>query len=349
MTPYSRLLPAALVSLWCLASPVMADDNTEANRLFVSAVTLYNEGGPRTGDPIADLEGSVVRLQQIRDSLDRIVSDYSGSQLAVQLVIGEQVGPLSRRAIERELRVAEDRLETERCSRVLTRACVISEALEVARNVPHVSYGALADVALERADLAIFEEALDVARRIDPGIFRDMAIAYIAGLQARAGFMTEAFETARGLEGTISHGSALRSIAIAQVASGLFSEALDTAQRLEGEDRDRVLDFLATVQADPASITERLETRRRDQLAYHRERAPSGIAEVLVDPALFPEALEAARAIEEPGDRRSALVAMVWVLADAGLTEEALETARSVDDLGDRVQALLVIARTMPE
>ena len=86
------LRATALILALLLALPAWAQsaDDAAANRLFVEAVQLWNraERERDTGRRIAD-------LQQVQRNLGRIIEQYPGSPLAVRLVIGEKIGPLS--------------------------------------------------------------------------------------------------------------------------------------------------------------------------------------------------------------------------------------------------------------
>jgi hypothetical protein len=85
-----RLLCAAALTL-LLAQPSLADDQAAANRLFVAAVQAWTEAQALP----ADAPERAQRLALVARNLHAIVEAYPGSDLAVKLVIGETVGPLS--------------------------------------------------------------------------------------------------------------------------------------------------------------------------------------------------------------------------------------------------------------
>jgi formylglycine-generating enzyme required for sulfatase activity len=81
----------ALILSLLLAAPALAQsaDDIAANRLFVEAVQLWN----RAEGESAELRPAT--LQKVHANLKTIIERHSGSTLAVRLVIGETVGPLS--------------------------------------------------------------------------------------------------------------------------------------------------------------------------------------------------------------------------------------------------------------
>lgn len=83
-----------------LAAPALAQtaDDAAANRLFVEAVQLWNRA---EGEPV---EQRSATLQKVQANLKTIIDRHGGSALAVRLVIGETVGPLSVAGVERALR-----------------------------------------------------------------------------------------------------------------------------------------------------------------------------------------------------------------------------------------------------
>lgn len=82
----------------CLTLPAVAQtrsDDAAANRLFVEAVQLWNRAEGETG------AARLATLQRVQSNLKTIIERHGGSSLAVRLVIGETVGPLSVARVER--------------------------------------------------------------------------------------------------------------------------------------------------------------------------------------------------------------------------------------------------------
>ena len=88
---------AALIVALLLSLPAWAQtpEDAAANRLFVEAVQLWSRA---EGEPVAE---RAVTLQRVQSKLKTIIERHPGSALAVRLVIGETVGPLSVARVER--------------------------------------------------------------------------------------------------------------------------------------------------------------------------------------------------------------------------------------------------------
>jgi formylglycine-generating enzyme required for sulfatase activity len=99
------LRAAALIVILLLSLPAWAQtpEDAAANRLFVEAVQLWNRA---EGEPVAERAAT---LQRVQSNLKMIIERNDGSSLAVRLVIGETVGPLSVARVERALSEAKAR------------------------------------------------------------------------------------------------------------------------------------------------------------------------------------------------------------------------------------------------
>ena len=234
---FIRLVAVASAMAW-LAAPVSADDNQEANRLFVEAVKAqseYVELGNTFQNMLPELETfdhMLALLEKVHENLTSIVEGYPGSDLAVKLVIGETIGPFSLKdldGIEEELEVARRELrprlvewqERERIARQCfdkpTLGCVLDEALVGVREIEGASdrARALSDIAQAQAEAGLFTEALDIARGIEDASFRARALTAIAQAKDDPALFTEALDTAQGIEDASFRAWALSGIAVA--------------------------------------------------------------------------------------------------------------------------------------
>lgn len=80
-------------------SPAMADEDADANRLFVEAMLAWEQAADMAGGTPKAVAERVALLSAVQSNLDEIINNYPGANLAVQLVIGEAVGPLSREGV----------------------------------------------------------------------------------------------------------------------------------------------------------------------------------------------------------------------------------------------------------
>ena len=156
-----RPIPLALCAVLAgvlIAVPqfLSADDNTEANRLIVETVGLWNEAQELPGDGIEVAERRAALLAEVVANLNTIVNVYPGSDIAVQLVIGQTIGPLSQINAQEALVAAEDKVTEE------------EEAAEAARS----------SCFAEPSASCVFFEALDIAERVEDD--RDRLHAFTA-------------------------------------------------------------------------------------------------------------------------------------------------------------------------
>lgn len=303
-----RVLKSLAVAACFSASPATADDNAAANRLFVAAVTLLNEVLALSDDTVSGLEGRVTRLEIVQANLDRIVSDHSGSDLAVQLVIGAQVGPLSRQRVDRELNAARQRLAMAKCSAELSSACVLAEAS-------------------------------DLAQRMATDVFVMVSMSRLAVAQARAGLIADAMETATGIETEALRESALSRIREVQSEAALAREGRRDMPPSNTEDRDGTMSFQAALEAARALetgsvnrartlvqltldrpehdlITEALEAARSIEDLHDRIWVIGRLAVAHPELRLFGEMLVLARGIERDLVRLDALILIAELLSE---------------------------------
>jgi formylglycine-generating enzyme required for sulfatase activity len=111
-----------LIFALLLATPASAQtaDDAAANRLFVEAVQLWNRA---EGESV---EQRAATLQRVQANLTTIIEWHSGSALAVRLVIGESVGPLSVVRVDRAVVEVQERVAA--AAEAEARAAAIAEA-----------------------------------------------------------------------------------------------------------------------------------------------------------------------------------------------------------------------------
>jgi hypothetical protein len=85
----AALLPAPLTHA------ALADDTADANRSFVVAVRAWNEAEALKVNSMPVAERRAEPLGLAAGNLHGIINDYPSADLAVKLVSGERVGPVS--------------------------------------------------------------------------------------------------------------------------------------------------------------------------------------------------------------------------------------------------------------
>lgn len=231
---------AGLAMFFAVVLPAEADDRAAANRLFVEAVTKWEEAASTSrGSPEA-LQRRVSELEYVARNLKRIVEDHSSSDLAVQLVIGERFGPLSIGQVERELRNARTEVEISHCLSDRKRRCSLADDLMIEALSSAVSMAdgrsagrPLFEIAHEQLEAGLFDAARETAEKIDSRFTRLQLLGRLAAAQTRAGLHDEALETVKSIDEAPDRASALRLLTIAQLKHGSLERALDTASRIE--------------------------------------------------------------------------------------------------------------------
>ena len=199
MTLYIYLAAAMLLSLPTFACSHENEEAHEINRLIVEAATLYEQGKQADNG-----ENAVKAFEQVLATLDRIISDYPESDMAVQLATRGQVGDLKRGNVQMLLNIAREGLEREQqaATKQAARAAGRDAARATKRAKNDAAYAAWqkhVEVAQPLADL-VAEGKLDEAKAQVAAITddndRDGAYGAIAAELARLGNVEEALETA---------------------------------------------------------------------------------------------------------------------------------------------------------
>jgi len=104
----------AVIALLFSVGSAWADDNSEANKLFVEAVKLVNSAE----DLKRGSEGKAVALEEALRKLNEIIDDHPSSDLAVKLITNQDIGDTSLRGVrysaESAREKADKRAEKER-------------------------------------------------------------------------------------------------------------------------------------------------------------------------------------------------------------------------------------------
>lgn len=102
-----RGVTIAMMLLALVPAFAQTPEDAAANRLFVEAVQLWNRA---PGEPVGV---RAMTLRRVQSNLKAIIEQHPGSALAVRLVIGETVGPLSRASVTAGVTQADADLQAE--------------------------------------------------------------------------------------------------------------------------------------------------------------------------------------------------------------------------------------------
>lgn len=317
------LVVLALAASCCIAT-ASADDNAEANGLFVEAVQLFQRA-QTTQDPVSAL----ALYDRSLANLDRIVQDYPKSDLAVRIISGQPTGRMSREVIEQA--AAETRDEV--CWIRPDPQCLLSIAYRTAWDIDDaVQRGMMtAEIALVLAEMGdeaaardAIAQALQSARQVDSDFERDLQLPWIVAAQAKIGDLDAARQTIRSITDPLSRVLGVENIVAAQLAVGDVHGALRTVQRVDDASaRIGMLLSIAHKHAGSGNAT--------------------GAQETLVG------TLRMAHNLKLGGDRAAALAEVATAHAKMGETERALEIAHSIEGASEQATALRIIAAAQAE
>ena len=218
-----------------------ADTNEAANVLFVRALQAIADA-----DTAGTAEARLALLQQAQADLDRILRDYSGSALAVQIISQQRIGIFDPRELVRDIRSAERTVAREvRAAERDTARQAEEAAIEAERE------RRLAIVEAERDSFcpdhpepcALLADAMAIVEIMPRDVERVRALSHIASAYAMMGLtevadlaFADAMRLAEEISGRDWGVSALWPISISQAEAGLFAEALTTVADID-EDR----------------------------------------------------------------------------------------------------------------
>lgn len=189
---------AFAVAVLAATAPVSADDNADANRLFVASMQAWKQAEQLTGDSLEQAKTRLELLQEIDANLNRIVKEHSASDLAVQLLLGP-VGPLELDRLPALIQAAERGVEMRLVDIPVQLAMSLFSAGDT-RN-------ALA---------ALVQAAISSAHQLEDSEGRFWVLAEVAKAQAVTGDMSGALETIYQIEDVDKQSEALRVVAQAE-------------------------------------------------------------------------------------------------------------------------------------
>lgn len=362
-------LAIAMISGFLLGSncsPGLAGDTEEANRLFVTAAKAWSEADALSGSDLSVVETRFLSLNEATRNLNRIVDDHSGADLAVKLMIGENIGPMSMVRVQQARDAARADLSNALAACHDPVVCVSNFALTAARGIDEPSPRAklLARIAIDRTSSELLEEALqasDLIEGIDNAKWRDRGYRFFAEGQVEEGDYSGGFETAgeivdwwqRGfffhslvealaeanefaaamkvahpkLDATYSYPRMIADIAVAQVNAGQPDNALLTIGSLENDwDRDKALERMSIAQAEMGLYDEAIQTLDAIGSLSPLVTAITRLAVAQTDASYLAVALEYAGEIEGEDGRETAYRSISKAQAELGKFTEAAET-----------------------
>jgi len=256
------------------------------------------------------------------------------------------------------------------CLKAPTQACVLRQAVEVARTIgnPRLAAADLSRIAeaqykagLSLEAAATIAQSLQIAASIADYRDRDDVMETIAKVQAEAGKFTDALDAVGSISNRYMQARALGAIAVAEGKAGRFDEALRRAEAIEdlrhralimrrvawdlragaverGED-DKIVALLTAAQA----IEQQYPPPRVMTGIHHPSEfipALAIIAQAQARAGKIADAIRAAKSVTGSTERARAFATIAAELARVGRVASALKVARAVEDRRERGVAL---------
>lgn len=195
---YLCFLVLAAPVWFALPQAAIADENSDANRLIVEAVQLLI-----AADEEQDASKKVELLLSAKQKLESIIENYPGSDAAVKLATGQNIGNLSIDRVSGQL------------------------AGSSAQGLHDL---ALAQFEAENIDgaLVTLDTASEAAQFISDAVTRHLLLLDITLTQAFAGGFDAAFKTAQSINNAYRYTQALDGIASAQIYAEDYNGTLFT-------------------------------------------------------------------------------------------------------------------------
>ncbi|MEJ7613448.1 MAG: AAA family ATPase [Candidatus Fervidibacter sacchari] len=205
------------------------------------------------------------------------------------------------------------------------------QAMEIAKKIEYASRRSevLGEIAVEMVKAGMVEQAMEIAEGIEDAKKRAETLSKIAEKMAKIGIeerakkvFEQALKAAEEIEDTSEWIKALNAIAIRMVISEMFEQAMKVVERIEGVG-NRALALRAI--AEGMAIIRRKEQTKE----------------------IFNQALEVAEEIENTQKRAMILSIIAIGMSKAGIFEQALKATERIKDAEERGKALRKIAEEM--
>jgi hypothetical protein len=315
---------AAILAAHLFALPARADVNTDANALFVQAVQAWEAAGALPAEQTAE---RLELLQSANRNLEQIITDLPGSDLAVRLITGETLGPITLQGSRDALADLTSQTSGQGCATAPTPDCLIDAAVAAwamtdepaLRERPPI----LLIEAMVKADqldraLAILADypfaetyyshmpivdALGQAGQIDAAMaivqqaedpeIRSRLLSHLAAGLATAGRVDEAELILKDLTAPLHRFTVL-------VSLGQFDQMDALIATAPPDKQDFLLGWMAAAAADAGLIDLAQTTRDRLSVGDDRRLADSRIAKAQARAGLLADAIETLQDISDP-------------------------------------------------
>ena len=333
-----NMIFTATMAGFLASTPANADVNTDANALFVGAVQAWTAAVALPADAMAD---RAALLQTVNRNLDQIITDLPGSDLAVRLITGETLGPITLQGARDALAQADAAIPMQDCAAMPTPGCLLQVAVAELGDVedydlklilPRLISG-LADADDTATALALFDRYPD-----SDGYTRQ---AYVARFYARTDQTNLALDIVAATAVPAEQSYIRAAIVQGLMDRGADTDALSVLSQVT-DPADKVLGLIAMQAFDEAfaqidQVPADGQNWVRNQLAIAAAQADQvDRAQMVLDQ------------IDDSDWRKSPIQEIAMAQARAGLVAEAIETAHRIPDPA-RLKIILALWHIAPD
>ena len=335
------LLSGLFIHLPCSA---WAETSAGANSLFVQAVKGFQSAEDISGEDIASAKLRLEVLDEVDTALKTIVEEHSGSDLAVSLVIGETVGPLSIEIVRLARRSAELDFRLAQCSSAPSAECLLNTALDNVSDMKRENQDSwLRDIASAQAHAGLFDQSQETAKSISSTLDQQKALTAISISLAEAGHIDQALSMATTLADESLSSDAYKAIVTSEIELNNLEQAKNFLAKVTDQyQHQNALIDLATALAEKGAVAQALAllTELDD---YWRSAGMRDVVAVQVRDGDYEAALETARDIPTPLYFCEAETKVAIAVDDHEMIEKIVAIAQSMSIANDKENCLRTI------
>lgn len=380
MKTTTLLVAASCVAALVFGAPhsAYADEIAEANQLAVSAVKEWSQATSVASTTMEEVSHRLALLEGVQSKLEKVIDVHSGTDLALKLVIGESIGPISVPTVaiavenarqdvlqkfnncndHRDCAITialvsarslqDDKLRARSLGTLALAtldASILSEALaSVDYNIPGLHGGAVQQFAIKQAEAGRYSAAIETVSKLnDPDLRRD-AFRSISAAMISLGNLPKALESARQIDdGMFDRDFALSDVAAAQTAAGQHADASITLSEIK-DTRDKALVDMAVANAKNGFVDRISETLDAIKREHYLVDGAAQVAAILEDLDFLKKVEDFAHSIDYSHSRDRALKNVATAYAELSLYDSAYKALEGIQNSAWIDNGLIVIA-----
>jgi tetratricopeptide (TPR) repeat protein len=333
MTFRGFLHTAAYVGFVALAgyAPITANAETEesANSLLVRSIELWQKAEAIDGHDLISSQTRLELLESVHKNMKEVVSVHSGSDLALSLIIGEQIGPLSLSIAEEAKLQALRSHQLALCVANPTRECAFALAVDL--TLDKSSRVGVFPIIEGFSQIGNFEEAIKFADNIESEKAKQLAYEKISTALAKAGQFEKAQDVAYQIRDVDYLGSALAEIVDAMTKAGKYDAASRIAKKIaKGNNRRDAIMSISNSLANNGNFDAAF--RIADELDDHWQSIASrNISSAQLEAGHVQAAWNTALSIKDPGYLVEAGIQIAASLEKEEIVQELISFARGIE------------------